>query len=169
MSDARPTLDVLTFGNAIVDVLATSDEATLERFGLDKGSMRLCTEDEAAAIYEAMGPAVEKSGGSAANTAVGVASLGGSAAFIGKVRDDQLGEVFAHDIRAAGVHYSTAQAVAGASTARSIVVVTPDAQRTMNTYLGVAAEVEPDDIDSELVARSAVTYVEGYFIGVPVT
>src|SRR3954452_21404340 len=169
MSDARPTLDVLTFGNAIVDVLATSDEATLERFSLDKGSMRLCTEDEAAAIYEAMGPAVEKSGGSAANTAVGVASLGGSAAFIGKVRNDQLGEVFAHDIRAAGVGFASTPATSGLPTGRCLILITGDAQRTMNTFLGTAGVLSADDVDEALVASAAVTYVEGFLWEQPST
>ena len=167
MSD--PSLDVLTFGNAIVDVLATSDEATLERFGLDKGSMRLCDEDEAAAIYDAMGPAVEISGGSAANTAVGVASLGGSAAFIGKVRDDQLGTVFAHDIRAAGVRFESTPATSGLPTGRCLVLITGDAQRTMNTFLGTAGLLSIDDVDEALVASAAVTYVEGFLWEQPST
>jgi sugar/nucleoside kinase (ribokinase family) len=169
MSDASPTLDVVTFGNAIVDVLATSEETTLERFGLDKGSMRLCTEEEAAAIYDAMGPAVEKSGGSAANTAVGVASLGGTAAFIGKVRDDQLGEVFAHDIRAAGVRFESAPAATGPPTGRCLVLITGDAQRTMNTFLGTAGLLSAADVDERLVASAAVTYVEGYLWEQPPT
>src|SRR4051794_40638630 len=120
-------------------------------------------------LYGDLGPAVEVSGGSAANTAAGVASLGGAAGFIGKVRDDQLGEVFAHDLRSAGVHFATAPATGGASTARSLIAVTPDAERTMSTYLGVAAEVQADDVDEQLVNRSAITFVEGYLIGVPVT
>jgi sugar/nucleoside kinase (ribokinase family) len=169
MPDAAPSLDVLTVGNAIVDVLATADEATIDRFGLDKGSMRLCSEDEAAAIYEAMGPAVEISGGSAANTAVGVASLGGRAAFIGKVRDDQLGDVFAHDIRAAGVAFSSTPATSGPPTGRCLVLITGDAQRTMNTFLGTAGLLSSDDVDEALIASAAVTYVEGYLWDLPST
>jgi sugar/nucleoside kinase (ribokinase family) len=157
-----PEIDVLTFGNAIVDVLATSDEDTLDRFSLDKGSMRLCTEEEAAALYAAMGPAVEKSGGSAANTAVGVASLGGTAAFIGKVRDDQLGEVFTHDIRAAGVRFESAPATDGPPTGRCLVLITGDAQRTMSTFLGTAGLLSTADVDERLVASAAATYIEAY-------
>src|SRR3954468_7658462 len=162
MSDARPTFDVLTFGNAIVDVLATSDESTLDRFGLDKGSMRPGAEDHAPAIYAGRGPGVEKSGGSAANTAVGVASLGGSAAFIGKVRDDQLGDVFAHDIRAAGVRFASTPATSGLPTGRCLILITGDAQRTMNTFLGTAGVLSADDVDEALVRAAAVTYVEGF-------
>ena len=163
------SLDVLALGNAIVDVLVHAGDEFLDRHGLAKGSMALVEWEESEKLYGDMGPGVEMSGGSAANTAVGVASFGGAAGFIGKVRDDQLGEVFTHDIRAAGVRYETTPARGGASTARSLIVVTPDAQRTMNTYLGVAAEVTVDDVDEELVASASVMFVEGYLIGVPVT
>ena len=158
----EPTLDVLALGNAIVDVLAHADDALLVEHGLVKGSMRLCDETEAAAVYEAMGPAVEISGGSAANTAVGVASLGGRAGFIGKVRDDQLGTVFAHDIRAAGVDFASTPASSGPPTGRCLVLISPDAQRTMSTFLGTAGLLGPDDVPAERVASSAITFLEGY-------
>lgn len=154
--------DVLAIGNAIVDVLARSDEAFLAGQGLAKGSMRLIDEAEARRLYDAIGPAVEISGGSAANTIAGVASFGGRAAFIGKVRDDQLGEVFGHDIRAIGVAYGTPAAAAGPATARCLILVTPDGERTMNTYLGASSGLCPDDIDADLVREAAVTYLEGY-------
>lgn len=157
-----PTLDVLAVGNAIVDVLAPADEALLARFGLAKGSMRLCEEYEASELYAAMGPAREISGGSAANTAVGVASFGGRAGFIGKVRDDQLGDVFAHDIRAAGVVFSAKPATSGPPTGRCLVLITDDAQRTMSTYLGTAGSLGPEDVPDEVVAGAAVTYLEGF-------
>ncbi len=156
------TLDVLAFGNAIVDVLAAAEEADLDRHGLVKGSMRLCDEREAALVYDAMGPAIEMSGGSAANTAVGVASFGGRAGFVGKVRDDQLGTVFAHDIRASGVEFASAPAVEGPPTGRCLVLITPDAQRTMSTFLGTAGRLGPDDVPVERVADAGVVYLEGY-------
>ncbi len=158
----NPTYDVLAFGNAIVDVLAQADQAILDRHGLEKGSMRLCDDTEASALYGDMGPAKEISGGSAANTAVGVASFGGRSAFVGKVRDDQLGEVFAHDIRAAGVAFEASPAVEGPSTGRCLVLITDDAQRTMSTYLGIANQLGPSDVPDDLVASAAVTYLEGY-------
>lgn len=162
MSAPDPTYDVLAFGNAIVDVLAQADESLLGRHGLEKGSMRLCDDAEASALYDDMGPAQEISGGSAANTAVGVASFGGRAAFVGKVRDDQLGEVFAHDIQAAGVAFDAPPATDGPSTGRCLVLITDDAQRTMSTYLGIANQLGPLDVPDELVASAAVTYLEGY-------
>jgi sugar/nucleoside kinase (ribokinase family) len=164
MTDARDprTFDVLGIGNAIVDVLAHCDDAFIDAEGLVKGSMTLIEVERAAALYERMGPAVEVSGGAAANSMVGAASLGSRAAYVGKVRDDQLGEVFAHDIRAAGVHFDTPVATGGPPTARSLILVTPDAHRTMSTYLGAAVELGPEDIDTELVGRSAITYLEGY-------
>ena len=164
-----PALDVLAIGNAIVDVLVHADDDFLDRHQLTKGAMGLVDWERSEALYGDMGPGIEVSGGSAANTAAGVASLGGAAGFIGKVRDDQLGEVFTHDLRSAGVHFTTASGTDGASTARSLIVVTPDAQRTMSTYLGIAAEVQADDVDEDLVRGAAITYVEGYLIGVPVT
>ena len=154
--------DVLAIGNAIVDVIAEADDAFLVRNGLTKGSMQLVDSDRADLLYGAMGPAIEASGGSAANTAVGVAGLGGRAAFIGKVRADELGRVFTHDIRAAGVTFGVAPANDGPPTARCLIAVTPDAQRTMNTSLGIAGTVTVDDIDPALVTASLITYCEGY-------
>jgi sugar/nucleoside kinase (ribokinase family) len=159
---AAPTLDVLTVGNAIVDVLAHADDDVLAGHGLVKGSMRLCDEAEANTIYDAMGPAVEISGGSAANTAVGVASFGGRAGFLGKIRDDQLGRVFAHDIRAAGVAFDAEPATDGPPTGRCLVLISPDAQRTMSTFLGTAGLLGPEDVPAERVASAGVTYLEGY-------
>ncbi len=154
--------DVLGIGNAIVDVIARTEEDFLLKQGMNKGTMALIDEPRAAAIYEAMGPAIETSGGSAANTIVGAASLGTRAAFIGKVKDDLLGRAFAHDIRAAGVAFATPPASEGASTARCYVLVTPDGERTMNTYLGAAQDLHPADIDPEMIAASAIIYLEGY-------
>jgi sugar/nucleoside kinase (ribokinase family) len=153
---------VVALGNAIVDVLAHTNEDFLDARGLVKGTMRLIDADEAHALYDAMGPAVEISGGSAANTAAGIASFGGSVAFIGKVADDQLGEVFGHDLRAAGVHYDMTPAAGPPATARCLVLVTDDAQRTLNTFLGMSADIGPDDVDETLVTDSAVVYCEGY-------
>jgi sugar/nucleoside kinase (ribokinase family) len=160
MASAR--YDVLGIGNAIVDVIARAEEDFLLAKGMRKGTMALIDEARAQAIYDAMGPAVEMSGGSAANTIVGLSSLGARTAFIGKIKDDQLGRAYSHDIRAAGVNFSTKPAVAGASTGRCYVLVTPDGERTMNTYLGAAQDLSPGDIDAETVAASAVTYLEGY-------
>jgi sugar/nucleoside kinase (ribokinase family) len=154
--------DVLGIGNAIVDVIARTEEDFLLKQGMNKGTMALIDEARAQAIYDAMGPAIETSGGSAANTIVGLASLGSRAAFIGKVRDDELGRAFSHDIRAAGVAYATPPAADGPSTARCYVLVTPDGERTMNTYLGAAQDLHPADIDAEMVAASAIVYLEGY-------
>lgn len=155
-------LDVIGFGNAIVDVIARSEEAFLDRHGMPKGSMTLIDEERAEAVYGAMGPGVEISGGSAANTMVGIAALGGRAGFIGKVRDDELGGIFAHDIRAAGVAYATPPAATGPATARCLILVTPDGERTMNTYLGAAQNLSPGDVDAAAVASASVTYLEGY-------
>ena len=160
MSECR--FDVLGIGNAIVDVLAHVDEEFLIRHDLVKGAMRLIDEVQAERLYESLGPTVEQSGGSAANTIAALASFGCRAAFIGKVRDDQLGEVFAHDIRATGAHFDTPPSTEGPTTARCLVLVTPDGERTMNTWLGAAQNLSPADIDEELVASSAVTYLEGY-------
>jgi sugar/nucleoside kinase (ribokinase family) len=159
--------DVLAIGNAIVDVLVPCDELLLDKLGLQKGTMALVDASRADAIYAAMGPGTEVSGGSAANTATGVASLGGRAAFVGKVRDDELGRIFAHDLRATGVTYATPSADAGSETARCLVLVTPDAQRTMATYLGIAGELSAGDVDEELVNTASITYVEGYLVGLP--
>jgi sugar/nucleoside kinase (ribokinase family) len=160
MADAR--FDVLGIGNAIVDVIARTEDDFLIRHNMRKGSMQLIDEAQAARIYDAMGPAVEVSGGSAANTIVGAAGLGVRAAFIGKVKDDELGRVFAHDIRAAGVSFATPPASAGPSTARCYVLVTPDGERTMNTYLGAAQDLHPNDIDADTVAVAQIVYLEGY-------
>src|SRR5258706_2978933 len=154
--------DVLGIGNAIVDVIARTEDDFLVRQNMRKGGMQLIDEARAEAIYDAMGPAIEISGGSAANTIVGVASLGGRAAFVGKVKDDELGRAFRHDIRAAGVSFETPPASAGPSTARSYIMATPDGERTMNTYLGAAQDLHPNDIDEETVAAAAITYLEGY-------
>jgi sugar/nucleoside kinase (ribokinase family) len=155
-------LHVTGIGNAIVDVISHADDALLHRLGMPKGAMTLIDPSRAASLYTQMGPARESSGGSVANTMAGIASLGGKAGYIGKVRDDQLGEVFAHDIRAAGVTFETKAAIDGPETARCLIFVTPDGQRTMNTFLGACIELGPEDIDDELVAQSAITYLEGY-------
>jgi sugar/nucleoside kinase (ribokinase family) len=154
--------DVLGIGNAIVDIIGRADDGFLVRHGMRKGAMALIDEARAQAIYEAMGPAVEISGGSAANTIVGVASFGARAAFVGKVKQDTLGGVFTHDIRAAGVAFDTTPAAAGPSTARCYILVTPDGERTLNTYLGAAQHLHPDDIDDKSVGAAAITYLEGY-------
>jgi sugar/nucleoside kinase (ribokinase family) len=154
--------DVLGLGNAIVDVLARTDDDFLAKQAMRKGSMSLIDEARAAEIYDAMGPAVEISGGSAANTIVGAAGFGARAAFIGRVKDDSLGNVFAHDIRAAGVAFDTAPSAEGPSTGRCYVLVTPDGERTMHTYLGAARDLHPRDIDEQAVASAAITYLEGY-------
>jgi sugar/nucleoside kinase (ribokinase family) len=154
--------DVVAIGNAIVDVLAKADDEFLTRHRLAKGTMTLIDAPTAERLYAAMGPAIECSGGSAANTAVGVASLGGRAAYIGRVRDDQLGAVFGHDIGAAGVHFASKPAADGPPTARCLVMVTPDAHRTLNTYLGACVDLGPEAVDGELIAASRITYLEGY-------
>ncbi|MGE3870398.1 MAG: adenosine kinase, partial [Pseudorhodoplanes sp.] len=154
--------DVLGIGNAIVDVIARAEDDFLVAQKMQKGTMALIDEERAQAIYAAMGPAVESSGGSAANTIAGVASFGARAAFVGKVRDDELGGVFAHDIRASGVAFETPAAKDGPSTARCYIMVTPDGERTMNTYLGAAQNLQPQDIDEAQVAAAAITYLEGY-------
>src|ERR1700716_729566 len=160
MTTAR--YDVLGIGNAIVDVVARPEDDFLVRHGMRKGAMTLIDETRATGIYDAMGPAVEISGGSAANTIVGCASLGGRAAFVGKVKDDALGRVSAHYIRAAGVAFDPPPASDGPSTARCYVLVTADGERTMNTYLGAAQDLHPQDIDADAVAGAAITYLEGY-------
>jgi sugar/nucleoside kinase (ribokinase family) len=154
--------DVLTLGNALVDVLVHADDAFIANMGVERGAMTMVDAARSDEIYAQMGPAVEASGGSAANTAAGVASFGGKAAYIGRVADDTFGKVFAHDLRSAGVHFESPFAVTGSPTGRCLVVVTPDAQRTMCTYLGAGAELDESYIDEALVASSAVTYLEGY-------
>lgn len=157
-----PRYDVLGIGNAIVDVIARAEDDFLVAQGMHKGGMALIDEVRAAKIYDAMGPATEASGGSAANTIVGVASFGCKAAFVGKVKDDPLGKAFAHDIRAARVAFETKPASDGPSTARCYIMVTPDGERTMNTYLGAAQDLKPSDIDEDMIASAAVVYLEGY-------
>ena len=154
--------DVLGIGNAIFDVLVQTDEGFLARHGMTKGGMALIDEARAAAIYRDMGPATEMSGGSAANTIVGLANLGARTAYVGKVRDDQIGRLYTHDIRAAGVAFETRAAADGPATGCSYILVTPDGERTMNTYLGAAQELGPSDIDAAEVAASGFVYLEGY-------
>jgi len=154
--------DVVGIGNAIVDVIARADDNFLAAKKLAKGAMTLIDEAQAEALYGAMGPGTESSGGSAANTMAGIASLGGKGAFFGKVRNDQLGGVFAHDIRAIGVSFESKPATSGPSTARCLILVTPDAQRTMNTYLGACVNLGPEDVDEAVVKNARVTYLEGY-------
>src|ERR1700710_3069790 len=154
--------DVLGIGNAIFDLLVQAEEDFLSSHGMTKGGMALIDEARAAAIYGDMGPATEMSGGSAANTIVGVANLGARAAYIGKVRDDQIGRLYTHDIRAAGVAFETMPALDGPATGCSYILVTPDGERTMNTYLGAAQELMPDDIDAAEIAASSIIYLEGY-------
>jgi sugar/nucleoside kinase (ribokinase family) len=154
--------DVLGIGNAIFDVLVQTDEGFLAAHGMTKGGMSLIDEARAAEIYRDMGPAVEMSGGSAANTIVGLASLGARTAYIGKIKDDQIGRLYAHDIRAAGVAFGTAAAADGPATGCSYILVTPDGERTMNTYLGAAQQLTPADIDAAEVAASSIVYLEGY-------
>ena len=154
--------DVCGIGNAIVDVLAHCDLDFIERMQLNKGTMTLIDTARAEELYAAMGPAVEVSGGSCGNTIAGLASLGGRGAYIGKVGNDQLGGIFRHDMKALGVHFETATATSETPTARSMIFVTPDAERTMNTYLGACVELTPDDVDPAIISRSKVTYLEGY-------
>jgi len=154
--------DVLGIGNAIVDVIARADDDFLVAQGMRKGAMMLIDEPRAQAIYDAMGPATESSGGSAANTIAGVASFGARAAFVGKVKDDTLGKAFAHDIRSLRVAFDTKAANDGPSTARCYIMVTPDGERTMNTFLGAAQDLKPSDIDEAQIAAAEVVYLEGY-------
>jgi sugar/nucleoside kinase (ribokinase family) len=160
MPDCR--FEVLGLGNAIVDVISTAAEDFLIAQGLHKGAMTLINEEQAEALYKAMGPATVVSGGSAANTIIGTTSLGCSAAFIGKLKDDESGAAFAHDIRAAKVSYSTAFGMDGPATARCLVLVTPDGQRTMSTFLGASQNLTEADVDEDVVKQSAVVYLEGY-------
>ena len=159
---AQADFDVLGIGNAIVDVLAKADDGFLAGNRLAKGTMTLIDAQHAEVLYAAMGPAIECSGGSAANTMAGLASFGGRAGYIGKVAADQLGDVFRHDIRSVGVTYAIPPARSGPPTARCLIFVTPDAQRTMQTYLGACVELGPDDVPEATVASASVTYLEGY-------
>lgn len=160
MSDAR--FDVTAIGNAIVDVIAKADDSLLVEHNLPKGGMSLIDTETAQRLYTVMGPGHEASGGSAANTVAGIAALGGRAAYIGKIADDQLGEVFTHDIRAVGVTYDTPRLSGGLPTARSLIFVTPDAQRTMQTYLGATTQLGPEDVNEDYILESKVLYLEGY-------
>jgi sugar/nucleoside kinase (ribokinase family) len=160
-----PDLDVVAIGDAIVDVIAACDDSLLEERGLTKGSMRLLSPAQADELYAAMGPAREVSGGSAANSMAGVAALGGRAAFIGQVADDQLGEIFAHDMTSLGVRFETPPLSGGPPTGRCLILVTPDAQRTMNTSPGASHELTPAALDEELIRSAAVTFLEGYLWG----
>lgn len=154
--------DVLTIGNAIVDIIARCEDQFLDDNGIIKGAMNLIDSERALTLYSLMGPAIEASGGSAGNTAAGIASLGGKAAYFGKVADDQLGEIFAHDMQAQGVHYQTLTKGKEPPTARSMIFVTEDGERSMNTYLGACVEFGPEDVEPQVVAQAKVTYFEGY-------
>lgn len=160
MADVK--YDVLGIGNALFDVLVRTDEAFLAKHGMTKGSMSLIDEARAAAIYKDMGPATEVSGGSAANTIVGIGSLGARAAYVGKVKDDQIGKLYVHDIRSAGVAFNTPAAKDGPATGCSYILVTGDGERTMNTYLGAAQDLSPADIDPDEIAAAGIVYLEGY-------
>jgi sugar/nucleoside kinase (ribokinase family) len=160
MNDKR--FDVTAIGNAIVDVLAQAEDSLLTEHSLAKGAMSLIDATDAERLYQIMGPGVEASGGSAANTIAGLAALGAKTAYIGKVADDQLGDVFTHDIRAVGVTYDTPRLTEGLSTARCLIFVTPDAQRTMQTFLGATTQLTPDDVNMDYIIDSKVLYLEGY-------
>ena len=161
--------DVVGIGNAIVDVISQETEQFVVDNDLMKGAMTLIDADRATELYGAMAPAIETSGGSAANTMAGLASFGGSSGYIGKVCDDQLGDVFAHDIRAVGVDFDVAPSTDGPPTARCLIVVTPDAARTMNTFLGTSSLLHPDEIDTDLVRAGKVLYCEGYIWDIDIT
>lgn len=156
------SLDVVAIGNAIVDVIAQADDSFIAAEGIDKGSMRLIDTETASGLYDRMAPGIEASGGSAANTVAGLAALGARAGFIGQVADDQLGEVFAHDIRAQGVRFDTAALNGGEPTARCLILVTPDGQRTMNTFLGASQHLPAKALDADLIRSAAILYLEGY-------
>ena len=164
---SKQEFDVLTIGNAIVDVIAKVDEGFVARELLVKGSMNLIDEARAEQLYSVMGPATEISGGSAGNTAAGVASFGGKAAYFGKVKEDQLGAIYAHDMKSIGVHFGTPKAKDGPATARSFILVTPDGERTMNTYLGACVNLTVADVDKDVVETAQVTYMEGYLYDKP--
>jgi sugar/nucleoside kinase (ribokinase family) len=166
MSDAA-VLDVVGIGNAIVDITARTDEAFLAKEALPKGSMTLVDAARSELLYQGMGPAIESSGGSAGNTMAGIASLGGKGGYIGKVRDDLLGEVFRHDMTAIGVRFDTPPADDGPATARCLILVTADGQRTMATYLGACVDLGPEDIDRALIGAARITYLEGYLYDPP--
>ncbi len=159
---AKARFDVTGIGNAIVDIIGQCDDAYLAKIGADKGSMRLVDASVIAKIYSGMGPAIEMSGGSAANTIAGVASFGGKAGFIGKVADDEFGRIFSHDIRSIGVNFASEPIAGSQPTSRSLILVTPDGERTMNTYLGISTNLDHGQIDGDLIADSAILYLEGY-------
>lgn len=163
MADTR--FDILAMGDAIVDVIAACDDDFLDTHGLPRGSMQLLSPDAADRLYAAMGQARETSGGSAANSMAGIAAMGGRAAFIGQVADDQLGTIFAHDLKALGVHFDTPPLVGGPPTGRCLILVTPDGQRTMNTAPGASHELTADTISEGLIRDSAILYLEGYLFG----
>jgi sugar/nucleoside kinase (ribokinase family) len=154
--------DVVGLGNAIVDIIARCDEGFLSKLGLAKGFMRLIDAGEAARLYESMGPAIERSGGSVANSIAGLASFGAKCGFIGRVAADQFGGIFRHDIRSLGVAYDTPPAVDGAPTARCLILVTPDGERTMNTFLGASVDFTPADLDRSMIESARIVYLEGY-------
>ena len=168
-TDTKNTYDVVGIGNAIVDVISHEDEKFLDTHNLIKDSMALINTDTAVSLYNEMSPTVQSSGGSAANTMSGVASLGGKAAYIGKIRDDHLGEFFAHDINAAGVHFKVKPASEGLPTARSMIIVTPDGSRTMNTYLGISTNLSKEDLDVQLLENAQILYCEGYIWDIETT
>ena len=168
-TDTKNTYDVVGIGNAIVDVISHEDEKFLDTHNLIKDSMALINTDTAVSLYNEMSPTVQSSGGSAANTMSGVASLGGKAAYIGKIRDDHLGEFFAHDINAAGVHFKVKPASEGLPTARSMIIVTPDGSRTMNTYLGISINLSKEDLDVHLLENAQILYCEGYIWDIETT
>jgi sugar/nucleoside kinase (ribokinase family) len=157
-----PRYDVAALGNAIVDVIAPAEDAFLTQQALIKGSMQLIDEAQGVALYGHMASAIEASGGSAGNTVAGVASFGGAAAFVGKVADDQLGDVYAHDMQSIGVDFSGGRLIGGAATGRCLINVTPDGQRTMCTYLGAANQLHPDDVDPAVIEQAKIVYLEGY-------
>ena len=158
----QPAIDVIAIGNAIVDVMAPCEDALIEQLGLARGGMTLVDTERARELYDAMGPAREISGGSAANTLAGLAALGARCAFIGQVAEDQLGEVFAHDIRAGGIAFATPARAGDPPTARCLIFVSPDGQRTMNTYLGASQFLPAAALDEKAIADAAVLYLEGY-------
>ena len=162
MSQPAPTLDVIAIGNAIVDVMAPCEDALIEELGLVRGGMTLIDTDGARDLYARMGQATEISGGSAANTLAGLAALGANCGFIGQVADDQLGEIFAHDIRAGGIAFETAARAGDPPTARCLIFVTPDGQRTMNTYLGASQFLPAEALNLDTIASAQVLYLEGY-------
>ena len=157
--------DVVGVGNAIVDILSQVEESFLDKHDLIKSSMALIEEEVANTLYDDMPPATEQSGGSAANTLAGLASFGGKAAFIGKVSSDNFGKVFTHDIKSIGVHYDTKCADSDVATSRCLVAITPDAQRTMSTYLGASTTIKNDDVDAQIIENSKILYLEGYLFG----